>query len=136
MAKFKVNSIIIECVLLGILSMMCLSCDEDNKRISGAYYCHMEGTSLCSIINFEKTNDIPPTVLCYKTDDNYITVKQSPKFPQEYVYETISYPKCDSINVFFWIIDISQDSIIGPLCHSDFLKECKRLNIDSKLIIK
>lgn len=72
---------------------------------------------------------------CFKlyTDGKYITVMQKPSIPQDVVYRIIRYPDYTETKIYYWIITVSNDSVIGPLCYIDFLTECQDRKISEEL---
>lgn len=127
---FKIGSIL--CCMLPIL---CISCG-DEIHIAGAYYCYQGNTPICAIHNVNNNMDIPPTVLKYKTDGTYITVMQKPRIPQYAIYRSIDYPIFSPDTIYYWIIKINCDSIIGPLNYTSFVNECKHRNIGDNMQFK
>ena len=115
-----------------LLTVICVSCN-DEIHIAGSYYCYQNNTLICAIHNTHSDMDVPPTVLEYKTDGTYITVKQKPRLPQDAIYKTIAYPDYNPKSPYYWIIEVHSDSIIGPLTYSSFLIECENRNIGYKM---
>lgn len=123
-----VTEFIIGSIRYCMLPIICISC-SDEIHIAGPYYCYQDNTSICAIHNAHSNMDVPPTVIKYKTDGSYITVMQKPKLPQDAIYRTIYYPHFSTNTLYYWIIKVHSDSIIGPLTYSYFLNECKNRNI-------
>ena len=97
-------------------------------------FCYQENTPISAIHDLENSkNNIPPTVLSYNTDGKYITVMQKPSIPQDVVYRIIRYPDYTETKIYYWIITVSNDSVIGPLCYIDFLTECQDRKISEEL---
>lgn len=78
--------------------------------------------------------DISPTVLEYKTDGKYITVKQHPDMPQNSFYNYVDYPNYNTTDLYYWIINLQCDSIVeGPLDYQSFKDKCTLLHIEDSL---
>lgn len=132
MIKVKI-AFIIGSILCCMLPIIYISC-SDSIYIAGTYYCYQDNTPICAILNVENDKmNIPPTVLKYKTDGTYITVMQKPQIPQDAIYRNIDYPNFSPDTIYYWIIEINSDSIMGPLDYTSFINECKRHNIGDNL---
>ena len=71
--------------------------------------------------------DIPPIVMDYKYDNDYILVKQKPKIPLEqiyYDYNEIIYPS-GLDTTYYWIIEKKTGEVMGPLLYKEFYSKCK-----------
>ena len=81
--------------------------DTEHKYISG----HQIGILYPLIIKHQPNRkDIPPIVMDYKYDNDYILVKQKPKIPLEqiyYDYNEIIYPS-GLDTTYYWIIEKKQ----------------------------
>lgn len=121
-------------VLWGLLTLERFAPSSEEKTIAGHYVCWEFGSSMCAIINTDKKMDIPPTVLEYKTDGNYITVKQHPDIPQNSFFKQVDYPDYNAETLYYWIIDLRCDSIVeGPLDYQSFKDKCNLLHIGGSL---
>ena len=81
--------------------------DTEHQYISG----HQIGILYSLIIKHQPNRkDIPPIVMDYKYDNDYILVKQKPKIPLEqiyYDYNEIIYPS-GLDTTYYWIIEKKQ----------------------------
>lgn len=67
--------------------------------------------------------DIPPRVLEYNLNDEYIIVKQLPKKFHEAIYDDKEYIYLNGRDkLYYWIIDKKNQDVIGPLDSLEFDK--------------
>ena len=132
--KWLFCTIMIFIILHLLLYLINISYGDDHNHIAGSYFCYQENTPISAIHDLENSkNNIPPTVLSYNSDGKYITVMQKPSIPQDVVYRIIRYPDYTETKIYYWIITVSNDSVIGPLCYIDFLTECQDRKISEEL---
>ena len=118
----------------GLLTLERFAPPSEVEIIAGHFICSESGSSMCSILNTDKKMDIPPTVLEYKTDGNYITVRQHPDIPQNTFFKHVNYPDYNSESIYYWIIDLHCDSIVdGPMDYQSFKDKCMLLCIVDSL---
>lgn len=123
-------------MLWGLLTLERFAPPPEVEIIAGHYICWESGSPMCAIHNTDKEMDIPPTVLEYKTDGKYITVKQRPDIPQNSFYKQVDYPDYNTDTLYYWIIDLRCDSIVkGPLSYQSFKDHCNLLHIEDSLIL-
>lgn len=121
-------------MLWGLLTLERFTSPSELETIAGHYICWESGSPICSIHNTKKKMDIPPTVLEYKTDGKYITVKQHPDMPQNAFYNYVDYPNYNTTALYYWIINSQCDSIVeGPLDYQSFKDKCTLLHIEDSL---
>lgn len=123
--------------IIIVLSVLQSSCDNDSIDLGSHYKYDTKHQFITShqigilypfnIKQQPKRKDIPPCVIDYKYDNDFIIVKQKPKVPIEqiyYDYDEVYYPLgFDSI--YYWIIDKNQGCVIGPLLYQDFYNKCE-----------
>jgi len=67
--------------------------------------------------------DIPPRVLEYNLNDEFIIVKQLPKKYHDAIYDDKEYIYLNGRDkLYYWIIDKTNQEVIGPLDSLDFEK--------------
>ena len=109
MDKMK-NYLIFFSLVVGCLLQGCIS-DYSYDLGNGYVYCD-EGEDLKFIYHKQSIGgEIPPTILSYKLDDNFIIVKQKPRLTEIH----------DSI--FYFIIVKNDKEIHGPFNREQYLKE-------------
>ena len=79
--------------------------------------------------------DIPPYVIAYDYDRNYIIVKQRPQYKEYVIYDRINYPLGKNYT-YYWIIIKRNKEVIGPLSYEDFIKKKQIYNVSDKLKFK
>lgn len=102
--------------------------DTEHQYISG----HQIGLFYPYIIKHQpKRRDIPPTVIDYEYDNDYILAKQSPKIPLEQIYydfNDIVYP-LGLDTTYYWIIEKKTGEVVGPLSYYEFYSRCELCGI-------
>jgi hypothetical protein len=138
----QITIITIKRSLLALSIMMYLtailsSCDNNSIDLGSHYrynteYQYISGHQIgffypYIIKNQPKRKDIPPIVIDYKYDNDYIWVKQKPKIPLEQIYydfNEIIYP-LGLDTTYYWIIDKKTGEVMGPLLYKEFYSKCK-----------
>ena len=131
--------------LLIIMSLTAIlfSCDNGSVELGSHYRYYTEhqyisghqiGILYPYIIKHQpKRKDIPPIVIDYKYDNDYILVKQKPKIPLEQIYydfNEIIYP-LGLDTTYYWIIDKKTGEVTGPLLYKEFYSRCKTCSINN-----
>ena len=128
---------IIVCILLffvgafwGLLTIYRFAVEGE---IAGSYIFY-DGTR--TIANLHKHQTVmPPSVVDYKTDGKFITVKQYADSIYILDYKLIDYPDDELSGFYYWIIDVKEDIIVGgPLKYEQFRKECDLRGLSRELI--
>ena len=79
-----------------------------------------------------RRDDIPPIVLSYKSNKNFIVVKQRPRNGENVIYANYNYSEeCDTL--YYWIIVKSNETFIGPLTYNEFVDSCHKYSIFDEL---
>ncbi|UTD13033.1 DUF3997 domain-containing protein [Treponema denticola] len=85
--------------------------------------------------DYLNVSDIPPEVLMYQYDDNFIVAKQKPRRYKEFNYtynEGYKYSKgLDS--EYYWIIKKKEKKVFGPLEYSQFIRLCDEFYVPENL---
>lgn len=77
--------------------------------------------------------DIPPRVLEYNLNDEYIIVKQLPKKYHDAIYDDKEYIYLNGRDkLYYWIIDKKNQDVIGPLDSIEFDK----LLVENNILLK
>jgi len=124
-------------IILALLAIMVLwSIVNDRNRIYlGAGFSYYRDIKSVLFWNVGDTTnrDIPPTVLAYKKNQQYIVIKQKPK-----EYENVMYPQYNYSagrdTVYYWIINKNTKQVSGPLERKDFMALTEGLQIPKSLL--
>lgn len=81
----------------------------DEKKLIGGFVYNSERKDISGRF------DIPPTIINYEMKDDYIFIKQVPESPIHAYYNIQYYDYRQDKGTLFWIIDIREQSPIGPL---------------------
>ncbi len=127
------NTIIIIFSILFIILQTIYNLGGNNDVRLGAdyYYCKYRKDILCNN-NKDGSVDIPPTVLSYAFDRNYILVKQKMDTSIDVIYDKIVYPhSVDSI--YYWVINKKIPKVYGPINKNEFDEILNDNNIKLRL---
>lgn len=120
-------------------------------HIAGSYYYDEQDLTILDIYNGKdnppdcndneahlksKDTDIPPTVLAYKANGEYITAMQKSGLKRK---ASLDHPDnySDYIQISnFWIIDVKAYTRTGPLDYPSFIKECKKRHISQDMMFE
>jgi hypothetical protein len=81
--------------------------------------------------------DIPPTVISYDYDKNFIVAKQKPKEFNEAIYDKMEYVyPLGRDTVYYWLIVKQEQSIFGPLDFVSFQNLKEQYSVSDKLVLK
>lgn len=116
-------------IIAFIFTTLLISCNNPIVDLGDGY----EYNSECHHIISDHF-DIPPYIIEYKFDGNYIIVKQKPThyfngiydYPKEFRKEKYS----KGLNAtYYWIIDKKDNIVYGPLSSLEFKTKCKDVNM-------
>lgn len=112
-------------LLLCLFLFFSLMYNDDNKNLGSGFIYNTERKDILGKI------DIPPTIILYKSDKQFIIVKQQPTEFHNSIYDKMEYvyPKGRK-SLYFWIIEKNEQNIIGPLDSLDFVKELEQRRIN------
>ena len=65
---------------------------------------------------------IPPTILEYRYNSDFIIVKQHPTKYKDIMYIDYNYP-LGRDTVYYWIIEKKTNTFTGPKSHDEFYKD-------------
>lgn len=101
--------------------------------ISDNYYFSYEQKA---IIGKSELADIPPYVTEYYYDKDFVLVKQKPHYYKDDMYDSItSHNYINGLGeYYFWIIQLKNNAVFGPMMFCEFNNVCKQINIDEKLL--
>ena len=140
-SKLNKRTVLIISLLLVLIYLVCsvFWYDSNTVNLGGHFKYDKEHQFIYSNDSKRKARkDIPPFVLDYACNDDYIIVEQIPKFPLEQIYydsNEITYP-FGSNNVYYWIIDLETSDVYGPLTFEKYLEKKKDFGVPSTLRLK
>jgi hypothetical protein len=118
-------------IVMSVVFIFIFNYDNDTIRLGkGIFYDKINKHILCSY-----ATDIPPYVIAYDYDRNYIIVKQRPQYKEYVIYDRINYPLGKNYT-YYWIIIKRNKKVIGPLSYEDFIKKKQIYNVPDKLKFK
>jgi len=124
--------------------MLFISCDgEYPKKIVGNYIIDYDGNSYTCLFKDGQLYTISGDIVLYSYDSTFITVKQKPvqkitdsiqaDINYTYTLDEIEKGIKEYKKFCYWIVQISNDSLIGPLNKSEFEITRKKLKISDEL---
>ena len=134
----KMRSIVKVLIYIFIICFIVISMFsffEGNNIIELGYGFHYNEELLAIMSDYLNLPDIPPEVLMYQYDDNFIVAKQKPRRYKEFNYtynEGYKYSKgLDS--EYYWIIKKKEKKVFGPLEYSQFIRLCDEFYVPENL---
>ena len=107
-----------------VVYLMCsCSCSDCTITINSDYSYGFESKELQDILHSPGDNDIPATVVDFAYNQNFIIAKQKPLLPQDIRYPKQYEYKEGTDRLYYWLILLRNDSLMGPLNEGDFLRE-------------
>jgi hypothetical protein len=93
-----------------------LMCDTDSEKIGNGFVYNAEQKHIIGKV------DIPPTIISYDYNNDFIVAKQKPKKYNEAIYDEMEYVyPLGRDTVYYWLIIKEKQKIVGPLDYDDFL---------------
>ena len=118
------------------LLLLSVSCSDYSENLGKGYTYVCEGKGNNSIFHEypSKGGQIPPDVISYDYDKDFIIVKQKPQL-QQYGYEAEGeYNNRNEDGVFYyWLIDKKRYKTIGPMDSLEFVQTRKKYYVSEKL---
>lgn len=126
-------------IIMLILSAMLLeSCGGGTsdyvEKLPGGYQFISESKDQ-SFIYGKNNQYIPCSVISYIFNNDFILVCQQPSDPCIHT-EAIGIKTVNIDIVQFWIIDVQQESLMGPFTFSEFLNQRKKMGVPNELLLK
>lgn len=139
MDKIRMDNNVIYFKSVLFMFLLLFGCSDYSKDLGGGYTYMNEGGGDAAIFHQypSKGGEIPPSIVSYKYDKDYITAKQIPDtvsmamgYYREYVYN-------GSLNKYYYWLVIKKDlKILGPLDIDQFNQKRKEYNVPDKLILE
>ncbi|TWI72210.1 uncharacterized protein DUF3997 [Treponema putidum] len=131
---YRSIKILIYGLLLSFIFLLFFTVFDDGLYELGDDFCYYEDLAAVMNDNIDLT-DIPPKILSYQYDDNFIVAKQKPRRYKEFNYtynEDYKYSKgLDS--EYYWIIKKKEKKVFGPLEYSQFIRLCDEFYVPENL---
>ena len=131
---YRSIKILIYGLLLSFIFLLFFTVFDDGLYELGDDFCYYEDLAAVMNDNIDLT-DIPPKILSYQYDDNFIVAKQKPRRYKEFNYtynEGYKYFKgLDS--EYYWIIKKKEKKVFGPLEYSQFIRLCDEFYVPENL---
>lgn len=100
------------------------------KKLSGGYTYSSDHKHIIG------ATDIPPNVIDYVYDKDFILVKQKPKEFDEAIYDKMEYNYPHGRDsTYYWLIIVKNKVALGPLDINEFNKAISEYNVPPKLIL-
>lgn len=104
-------------VFFIIIPVLTLGCSSDNNELGNDYFFRNEGHE---ILNHKAgIEGIPPTIINYNYDRDYILAKQKPKAINDILHEDYNY-KHGKDSTYYWVIIKKEFICLGPLDIREF----------------
>jgi hypothetical protein len=124
----KINIVIGGASLLCFFLLFSQMCDTDSKNLGGGFVYSAEHKHILGKI------DIPPTIISYDYDKNFIVAKQKQKKYNEAIYDKMEYVyPLGRDTVYYWLIIKQEQKVFGPLDYGSFQELTQKYNIPNKL---
>jgi hypothetical protein len=105
--------------------------DTDSKNLGSGFVYNAEHKDIAGKM------DIPPTIISYDYDKNFIIAKQKPKEFNEAIYDKMEYVyPLGRDTVYYWLIIKQEQKVFGALDYDSFQKLKREYNVPDKLILK
>lgn len=129
----KMKSIIIF-ILCAIACNSSCSVDGEIKELGKGYFIRYDG---CDILNHDgKHKDVPPDILEYNYDRDFIIAAQRPKQVDDAIYNNFPEYPLGRDTTYYWLIVKDLDLELGPLSKSEFNNARILYKVDDDLQLK
>ena len=126
------KSVIITLLVLIFKLENCEYCDY-TEYFGNGYYYRDEGGDIKEIFGSKAhTPGIPPTVIDFDYNRDFIIAKQKPKLPLDILYD-VNYLYKDEVDTFYWIISVKNYFGLGPLDKQEYEAARKKYGVPNKL---
>ena len=102
--------------LIIIISLCNTSCvDGDYKELGKGYFITTKGPGLRDILNHDgKHKDVPPDIVEYNYDRNFIIAAQRPNQVDDAIYNIFPEYPLGRDTIYYWLIVKDLDLELGP----------------------
>jgi hypothetical protein len=125
--------------IFGLLILISIgfSCSDKVVELPGTYFMTLEGSGMIRIFcNNAKGGAIPPNILSYNYNNDYIIAAQKPLDHDEAIYErTFNYLNGRD-KIYYWIIVVDKELCLGPLTISEYEVAKDKYSIPKSLELK
>lgn len=129
--------LVMRSIVTFLVSILLHACASDLAiDLSGGYIYRDEGGDIKDIFNRNGMGEIPATVNAYDYDDDFIIAKQRPKWPGDPLYERQPDYWLGIQYEYYWIIDLKQGTILGPLDEAGYWATRSQLGVPAELVLQ
>lgn len=129
--KMRIRSIFFTILFAGVILFVYLASQPYTVKFSRDFYYDYESSS---IFGKENLVDIPPNIVNYAYDKNFVIVKQQPvlvyidyDYNQDYSY------KAGLDESYYWLVSLAEKNVYGPLLYDEFETLCKKYEVQLSL---
>ena len=127
------RSVLIFIVLAFSFYSSCSS-GGDYKELGKGYFIRHDG---CDILNHDgKHKDVPPDIVEYNYDRNFIIAAQRPNQVDDAIYNIFPEYPLGRDTIYYWLIVKDLDLELGPLSKSEFNNARNLYKVDEDLQLK
>jgi hypothetical protein len=126
------NTKIILFVIFALIFILFIpqNCDTDSKRLGNGFVYNAEHKHITGEI------DIPPYVLSFDYDKEYVIAKQKPKEYNEVIYDKREYIyPLGRDSIYYWLIIKKEHKVLGPLNLNQFDSLRLHYNVPKELVL-
>ena len=120
---------IILIIFVCLLGALLIFGDNDTIKLSGGYTYSQERRHILG------KHDIPPKVISYDYDRDFIIVKQKPQRFDNVIYNTDYVYRQGREAVYYWIIIHEGNKILGPMDSVSYVKARIENSVPEKLTL-
>lgn len=125
MKKFGLT-IAISCLLYLLITTLFYTPNE--IKLSGGYKYYSNRKDI-----IHKNNNIPPTVLDYKYNQDFIIALQKPEAYDKIIYGNLGKYEYGRDTIYYWLIICQKDSVIGPMSFNQYIQTREIYKVPSNL---
>ena len=126
--KMKIRFVIFSFFLAVVFLFVYWGSQPFTVKFSKDFYYDYD---LNSIFGNSKAGDIPPEIIDFSYDNNFVVVKQKPKSKYSGMYncpEDLNY-KNGIDETYYWLISLKEKKVYGPMLLEEYNILCKEKNV-------
>ncbi len=118
-------------LILFLYLMLSLTCDFDSTDLGSNFIYNDEHRHIIGKV------DIPPRIISYDYDNQFIIVKQKPDKYNNVIYDKREYVyPLGRDTIYYWIIIKAKEKVIGPLDFDKYKELKKEYHVSKDLILE